>query len=231
MAHAARQGGFLLRLLLAPAILCPSLALGNDAERGEKVFRKCRSCHQVGANAKVKVGPPLNNVIGRVAGTYEGAKYSNAMKEAGANGLIWTEEVLDQYLTKPRGLILTTNMTFSGLKKPQDRSDLLAYLKTFDGGSELEHAKNDPVVAPAVLALEGDVEYGEYLSGTCATCHQLDGTDQGLPPITGWPEAAFVTVMHSYKNKHRENPVMQQLAGSLADEEIAALAAYFAGVK
>jgi cytochrome c len=231
MPRGLTKDNILFRVFLAAVIICPSIVFGSDVERGEKVFRKCRSCHQVGANAKVKVGPPLNNVFGRVAGTYEGAKYSNAMKEAGANGLVWTEEILDQYLSKPRGLILTTNMTFSGLKKAQDRSDVLAYLKTFSDETDLAHTQNDPAVEPAVLALEGDAEYGEYLSGTCVTCHQLDGSDQGLPPITGWPEAAFVTVMHSYKNKHRENSVMQQLAGSLADEEIAALAAYFEGVK
>ncbi|MBL6432246.1 MAG: hypothetical protein HPM95_18675 [Alphaproteobacteria bacterium] len=59
------------------------------------------------------------------------------------------------------------------------------------------------------------------------TCHQADGEDKGIPSITGWPGDRFVTVMHAYKTKSRDNPVMQSIAASLSDEEIAALAAYF----
>lgn len=231
MAFLVRHGSTLRHMFLAAVVSCPSLAYGNDVERGKKIFKKCLSCHEIGTDAKVKVGPPLNDIIGRVAGKYDGANYSDAMIAAGETGMVWTEEILDRYLAKPRSVISRTYMSFSGLKKAQDRADVIAYLKTIHGDADLTHTKNDPAVEPAVLALEGDAEYGEYLSGTCVTCHQLDGSDQGLPPITGWPEAAFVTVMHSYKNKHRENPVMQQLAGSLADEEIAALAAFFEGVK
>lgn len=73
----------------------------------------------------------------------------------------------------------------------------------------------------------GDVAFGEYLSGQCTTCHQLSGKDNGIPSIVGWDEEAFVAVMGSYKNKERENKVMQNIAASLNDEDIAALAAYF----
>lgn len=82
-------------------------------------------------------------------------------------------------------------------------------------------------VPDAVLALVGDVEYGEYLGSECTTCHQADGGNDGIPSIVGWETDAFVTAMHAYKEKQRENPVMQMITGRMDNEEIAALAAYF----
>ena len=80
---------------------------------------------------------------------------------------------------------------------------------------------------PAILALEGDAEYGEYLASECKTCHQASGANDGIPGITQWPTEDFVVAMHAYKRKLRPHPVMQMMAGRLNDEEIAALAAYF----
>ena len=82
----------------------------------------------------------------------------------------------------------------------------------------------------AVLAIEGDVEYGEYLASECTTCHQADGENDGIPSIVGWNTEDFATAMHAYKEKHRENPVMQMISGRLDNDEIAALAAYFKGL-
>jgi cytochrome c553 len=77
----------------------------------------------------------------------------------------------------------------------------------------------------------GDRELGQYLSAECVTCHQISGTATGgVPSITGWPEAQFVAVMTAYKNKERDNPVMQAVAGRLAADDMAALAAYFGGL-
>jgi len=80
-------------------------------------------------------------------------------------------------------------------------------------------------------ATAGDVAFGEYLSGECVTCHRKDGADKGIPPIVGWPSDQFVAVMKSYKEKDRDNPVMQSIAGKLSEDEMAALAAYFATLK
>lgn len=80
----------------------------------------------------------------------------------------------------------------------------------------------------ALLALEGDVEYGEYLSSECTSCHQADGANDGIPSIVGWDEEAFRYSMLDYRTKLREHPVMNMIAGRLSDEEIAALSAYFA---
>jgi cytochrome c len=93
-----------------------------------------------------------------------------------------------------------------------------------------------PLLALAVSALSGtawaaetgDPEYGAYLSGECTTCHRADGADEGIPPIVGWSEETFAAAMQAYKSKSRLHPVMNMVAGRLNDEEIAALAAYFA---
>ena len=80
----------------------------------------------------------------------------------------------------------------------------------------------------ATQSSAGDADYGEYLSGQCTTCHQLSGVNKGIPGIVGWPADSFIAVMNAYKNKERENKAMQTVAASLAEDEIAALAAYFA---
>jgi cytochrome c553 len=77
----------------------------------------------------------------------------------------------------------------------------------------------------------GDRALGEYLSSECVTCHQLSGRGSGIPPIVGLPDDSFVTIMSQYRDKKRDNPIMQTIAARLSNEEIAALAAYFGSVK
>lgn len=103
----------------------------GDAANGEKVFRKCMACHEVGPDAKAKVGPPLNGVIGRTAGTLEGFAYSDAMVAAGEGGLVWTAETIGELLEKPKDFVPGTKMTFAGLRKEEERADVIAYLATF----------------------------------------------------------------------------------------------------
>ncbi|WP_425087363.1 c-type cytochrome [Stappia sp.] len=231
------SGGYAVVLAAAFFVLGTGDALANDPllDQGRKIFRKCQSCHQVGVNAKHTVGPLLNDIYGRRAGTLEGYRYSRAMEAAGQDGLVWSEEALSAYLEDPKSAVHGTKMNFGGLRDPDDRRAVVAFLRQFSPGAAnipeapptapLENA--DPEVPPHILALEGDPDYGEYLSSECVTCHQADGEDKGIPSITGWPGDRFVTVMHAYKTKSRDNPVMQSIAASLSDEEIAALAAYF----
>ncbi len=77
---------------------------------------------------------------------------------------------------------------------------------------------------------QADKAFGQYLSSECVTCHQLTGRSEGIPSIVGWPEQTFVAIMDEYRQKRRDNPIMQTIAGRLSDQEIAALAAYFASV-
>ena len=105
-------------------------AEGNPKE-GEEIFKKCRACHEIGADAKNKLGPVLNGIIGRKAGTIEGFNYSPANKKSGEDGWVWSEEKLIKYLENPREAMPGNRMAFAGLSDAQDREDVLAYLKTF----------------------------------------------------------------------------------------------------
>jgi cytochrome c len=100
----------------------------GNADEGQEVFKKCRACHDVGPEAKNKVGPLLNNIIGRKAGTVDGFEYTPANKDSGA---VWTDEVLFKYLENPLSFMPGTKMAFAGLKDAQDRRDVIAYLKKF----------------------------------------------------------------------------------------------------
>lgn len=98
--------------------------------KGEKVFRKCGSCHQVGKGAKNKSGPKLNGIFGQNFASVDGFKYSEAFLAAKDEGRSWSAEELDAFLTKPKAHIKGTKMAFSGLKKADDRTALIEFLKS-----------------------------------------------------------------------------------------------------
>ncbi len=104
----------------------------GDVAAGEKVFKKCKACHAVGDGAKNKVGPMLTGVVDNEIASIEGYKYSKAFITKKAEGLVWTEENLDAFLTKPKDFIPKTKMGFAGLKKEQQRADVISYLATFE---------------------------------------------------------------------------------------------------
>jgi cytochrome c len=120
------------RWYLVAAVVFASAAVpasAQDAAKGEKDFIVCRACHQIGPNAKNSVGPVLNGVVGRKAGTYPGYKYSEANEKS---GITWTPEELDKYLTNPQKVVPGTKMIFPGIKNEQKRKDVIAYLEQFD---------------------------------------------------------------------------------------------------
>ena len=111
-------------------------ALAADSAAGEKFFKLCSACHALTANRHT-VGPSLAGLFGRRAGTVNGfLRYSYYMKLAGNKGLIWSEDILLQYLTNPKQFLreflgdpeARTSMTFAGIRRPKDRENLLAYL-------------------------------------------------------------------------------------------------------
>ena len=107
----------------------PFTALADaDPVKGEKVYKKCKVCHEV-AKKKNKVGPHLVNLFERKAGSIEGYKYSSAMKAKGGEGLVWNAETLNTYLKKPKDFVPKTKMAFPGLKKDSDRANVIAYLE------------------------------------------------------------------------------------------------------
>ncbi|MEL7153702.1 MAG: cytochrome c family protein, partial [Pseudomonadota bacterium] len=104
-----------------------------DAEliaAGEKVFKKCKACHQVGEGAKNKVGPILNGIVGASLGAVDGFKYSKALKAKADEGTVWDAANLDAFLAKPKKWLKGTKMSFAGLKKHKDRAAIIAYLQS-----------------------------------------------------------------------------------------------------
>ena len=104
-------------------------AFAQDAAAGEKVFVVCKACHQIGEGAKNAVGPVLNGVIGRKAGTYPGYSYSPANS---GSGLTWDEATFRDYIKDPKAKVPGTKMIFAGLKDEQKINDLLAFLQQYD---------------------------------------------------------------------------------------------------
>lgn len=103
-----------------------------DLAKGEKVYKKCKTCHQVGEDAKNRVGPVLNGIIDAEIASVEDFKYSKAFLAKKEEGLVWSEEELDAYLTKPKKYIKGTKMSFAGLRKEDDRENVICYLKEFE---------------------------------------------------------------------------------------------------
>jgi cytochrome c len=144
-----------MRLPIAAVIVAASLlgaadhGWAQDADKGETVFRRCMACHRIGEGAKNLVGPQLNDVVGRHAGTVEGYSYSALNKAAGEAGLVWTEANLVAYLEDPNAFLkkfltdkgkadLATGSTKMIFKVPaeDDRKDVVAYLKKFSPGAK-----------------------------------------------------------------------------------------------
>jgi cytochrome c len=128
-----------LLMIAGTALLALTVQASADGDpaKGEKVFKKCAACHAVGPDAKNKVGPELNGIVGRPWGVVDGYKYSANLLEL-ADGKVWDVETLDAYLTKPKDLIPKGKMAFAGLKKEDDRENVIAYLNQYneDGSSK-----------------------------------------------------------------------------------------------
>ena len=125
-----------MRSMLLSVALCLAgvgTAQAQDAAAGERVYAQCRACHQVGENAKNAVGPVLNGLFGRQAGTVEGYNYSPANKNS---GITWDEATFREYIKDPKAKIPGTKMVYAGLKDEQRITDLIAYLKQFDAAGK-----------------------------------------------------------------------------------------------
>ena len=106
----------------------PALADG-DVAKGEQVFKKCMACHAVNDKAN-KVGPHLVDIVGRPVASVEGYTYSADMKAYAAATAVWDEVALLAYIENPKAVVAKTKMAFAGLKKEDERANLIAFLKT-----------------------------------------------------------------------------------------------------
>ena len=112
--------------VLVVASAGPSLA--QDVAAGETSFRKCTPCHDIGEDAKIKLGPPLNGIDGRKAGTFEGFTYSEVNK---SSGITWNHDEFVKYIKNPMQAMPGTRMAFVGIRNDKEIEDLWAYLNQF----------------------------------------------------------------------------------------------------
>lgn len=102
---------------------------GQDAEKGANVFKQCQPCHSIGPGAQNKIGPELNGLDGRKAGTARNYTYSDANRNS---GIVWNETTFKEYIKDPKAKVPGTKMIFAGVKNEQQANDLWAYIKQFD---------------------------------------------------------------------------------------------------
>ena len=118
---------------VATAVCLVNAASAQDPAEGEKVFATCKACHQIGEGAKNAIGPELNGVVGRKAGSVAGYSYSDANKNS---GITWDEFNLTAYLKDPKVKVPGTKMIFAGIKDEKKVQDLIAFLKQFDAAGK-----------------------------------------------------------------------------------------------
>jgi cytochrome c len=161
-----------------------------DLARGEKLFKKCAACHTINSGGKKKAGPNLYGIVGKPVATTEGFKYSTALKAYGGN---WDVARLDAFLTKPKAEVKGTRMGFSGLKKPEDRINLIAFL---DSNSDVQVSADQEQAKVVPEQVDEAPEFGllievagvENTYYTCSACHsEMIVAQQGLTR-DGWDE-------------------------------------------
>ena len=127
-----------MRVALVAAVglvVSTGAALAQDVAAGETSFRKCAPCHAIGPDASNKVGPVLNGINGRQAGTVDGFNYSDANK---ASGITWSEVVFKEYIKDPRAKVPGTKMVFAGIKNEKEANDLWAFLAQYDKDGKIK---------------------------------------------------------------------------------------------
>ena len=121
-----------MKAIVAMAALAAAMALSpaqaQDVAAGERSFVKCKICHRIGEGAKSLVGPELNGLDGRKAGSVPDFSYSEANKNS---GIVWNETTFKDYIKDPRAKVPKTKMVFPGIKDEKEQNDLWAYLKQF----------------------------------------------------------------------------------------------------
>jgi cytochrome c len=130
-------GGTVKKLIVTAILLAASSASGvaQDAQKGRIVFNVCLVCHAIGPGAQNKIGPELNGLDGRKAGTVSNFDYSDANK---SSGIVWNEETFEDYIKNPAAKIPETKMPFAGVKNERQIKDLWAYISQFDADGNIK---------------------------------------------------------------------------------------------
>ena len=215
-------------LLVGSGLGLPFMAIPDaraseaEALAAQKAFNRCLACHTRDSDPSGKYGPNLLELNGRVAGSRGDFDYSEAMQRRGQAGLVWNRDTLNDFLSNPKRYVKGTSMKFIGIRNADKRMALVDWLL-----GPLHSNASGALLGASAAALTGDLEYGEYLSGECVTCHKTSGGDSEIPAITQMDTAQFIHALYEYKTGVRANPVMQTVAKRLGDEEMAALAKFF----
>jgi cytochrome c len=128
----------MMKQLIVAAVLIavsPVSGVAQDAQKGRTVFNICLACHTIGPGAQNKIGPELNGLDGRKAGTAANFDYSDANKNS---GIVWNESTFEEYIKNPAAKIPETKMIFPGIKNEQQVKDLWAYISQFDAGGSIK---------------------------------------------------------------------------------------------
>jgi len=216
--------------LLFLAICASSRTSADTSPSLDDLAAPCLACHSLDPDADARVGPTLAAISGRPLAADRAYSYSDALIEKASAGLVWDRETLERFLENPQGFAAGTTMNYPGVEDPEHRLLLIDWLLSDPSGQVADladaHYRNDPEVS-RVLAIEADVEYGEYLAGECLGCHQQADNRGGVPPIYKLTQDYFVHALLEYQDGTRTNGFLQTIAGSLGLEELAALIAIF----
>jgi cytochrome c len=137
MRHKLQRGTVVKKLIVAALVIAgsPVSSMGQDAQKGAAVFNVCLACHTIGPGAQNKIGPELNGLDDRKAGTVPSFDYSDANKDS---GIIWNEATFEEYIKNPQAKIPGTKMIFPGIKNEQQVKDLWAYVSQFDTNGDVK---------------------------------------------------------------------------------------------
>lgn len=160
----------------APEVSIAALLVSADAEAGATVFKKCTACHTAEKGGANKVGPNLWDIVDRPIASHEGFSYSSAMKSFAEDGKVWSFENLNHFLLSPKGFIKGTAMGFAGVKKDDERANLIAYLHTLS---------DNPVPLPEAPAPEAENASAPAAEGAPAEAAPADAA-----PAEGEPAEA-----------------------------------------
>ncbi|MCA1299929.1 c-type cytochrome [Stappia indica] len=177
-----------------------------SAENGQKLTRACAACHDFTKGGKNKVGPALWGVVGRKPASHEGFKYSGSMTEYAEGTDAWLYENLDVFLTKPKDLVAKTSMSYNGLKKPEQRADLIAYLRSLadepmplPSPEAAAESSTESATEAATEAVEGAAE-AVTETATEATETVTEAADSAKETVTEAAESAAETVTDAAKS-------------------------------